>query len=371
MPKPKYIVSDFEKDLLIHELFLKTGITIKTKRDCRRIAELISQNESYISESTLYRIFVYVTDKYTPYMHTLNILSEFCNYSGWDDFILKNESPKTLIGRIGGHGVKNNVKSFSTCSIMNNEYKILKNYFLQFSDETSIKHCHIIGNDIFKALLEHSESCKNFYAELSDVPIIRKSFFELLADPDFELWHYEYGLQQYLKNTREDGSVKEIQDKMFALALLSRNCFINGDRLCFVKNIKLLKKMETEVRKELKHIATFPKARFLTYLILYYKELKSSNDQMDYENWLITYLYSQRDTLNFQDSKIWIHTIIDMYLNVLQRERFYKLIEAFLEDFKELYPTKIWNKQGGLDFLILSKCTNQNASAHWKEIWRR
>ena len=90
MPKPKYIVSPIELDLLLQEIYLKTGIIIQTKRDCKKISELISDSDNFISESTVYRLFVLKNKSYTPYMHTLDVLSVFCGHKNWADWNKKN-----------------------------------------------------------------------------------------------------------------------------------------------------------------------------------------------------------------------------------------------------------------------------------------
>ena len=368
MPKPKYLVSDFEKDLLIHELSIKTGIIIKTKKDCRYVAKLVSEKDRFISESTIYRIFVLNDEGYTPYMHTLNVLSEFCNYSGWADFVQKNDSPRSIVHLVGNVPPKNEIKSFLTCSVIANDYKILKSYLIQLPYATPDKHCHIIGNDLFKALAEHPGSCKKLYKELSGVPVIRKSFFELLADPDFELCDYDIGLKYYLKNTSKSSNFKATQDKIFALSLLSRNSFIKNES-DFVQNINALKNLKDILIRELDYFDTFPKARCFNYMILYFKGMGCEKDQINYENWLIDFLSDEKNKFNYTDSKIWIHTILDMSPYIIQWPKFENLIHSITGVFIELYPDNIWKSTNQLNLKKLQRYTNPNASAHWKKIW--
>ena len=94
MPKPRYKVSNFEKDLLLHNIYMKTGFIIQTKSDCSKIARIVSEKNDFISESTIYRLFLLKNKSYTPYMHTLNVLSKFCEYENWPDLIKKNQATK-------------------------------------------------------------------------------------------------------------------------------------------------------------------------------------------------------------------------------------------------------------------------------------
>ena len=54
------------KIALLETIFLKTGIYISNKNDCRAISQLIQKEKiGYLSESTLYRLFP-VFDTGTP-----------------------------------------------------------------------------------------------------------------------------------------------------------------------------------------------------------------------------------------------------------------------------------------------------------------
>ena len=126
MPKPKYIISDIEKNLIHHELYKKTGILIRTKSDCRMVSELIEINGDLISESTLYRMFIQKTTSYTPYMHTLNVLSVYCGFERWQDLIQNNEHHKSAINTIATEIPELSFNSFVQVSIALKEYKVLK-----------------------------------------------------------------------------------------------------------------------------------------------------------------------------------------------------------------------------------------------------
>lgn len=370
MPKPKYIVSPIELDLLLQELYLKTGIIIQTKRDCKKISELISDSDNFISESTIYRLFVLKNKSYTPYMHTLDVLSVFCGHKNWADWNKNNNFTRNClfpysegIFDLGFDSIVNNCIKLS-------DYKVLRNYLMQFPYEMASNNCHILGNDVFKSLLHNPKSCLTFYNSFGDVPIIRKSFFELLADPDFELAHYDIALKQYLKGTIKDSSSKQIQDTVFALSLLSRHYFLNEKKDSFEKYAKLLYELEKDVIVERKNIYTFPKARFFIYKILYYKAFKSEIEQRNYEKWLLEFISEEKHSFNFQDSKIWIHTILDIRPFILKYAEFENMVYSIISLFKNMYPDNISDESKGLNIVELFDFTNQNSSAHWKKIWK-
>lgn len=369
MPKPKYIISDSEKNLIHHELYKKTGILIRTKSDCRIISELIEASGELISESTLYRMFIQKKQSYTPYMHTLNVLSMFCGFERWQDLIQNNERHTSSINTITTSVPEVPFDSFVQVSIALKEYKVLKNYFLQFPLDTPDSVCHIIGNDVFKSLFLHQNSCKSFYKEFSNVPIIRKSFFELLADPEFALEYYDFGLHNYLINTNNDSSLNTTQDELFARSLLTRHYFFNNQEQSFEKVAKELYSNENNIHRNQKEIDPFPLARYLIYKILYLKAIKSNQEQLKYEHWLLDFLQDKQESLSYPESKIWIHTLLDIMPHMAQPKAYKKFICSTILKFNELYPKSYRKPVKDIDFEHLKQYTNSNSSAYWKQIW--
>ncbi|MDC0302439.1 hypothetical protein OAL39_01910, partial [bacterium] len=270
------------------------------------VSELIEINGDLISESTLYRMFIQKTTSYTPYMHTLNVLSMYCGFERWQDLIQNNEHHKSAISTIATEIPELSFDSFVQVSIALKQYKVLKNYFLQFPLDTSDSVCHIVGNDVFKSLLLNQDSCISFFKEFSNVPIIRKSFFELLADPEFDLKHYDFGLNSYLINTNTQSSINAMQDGIFARSLLTRYFFFQKQKLPFEEVSRELYSNEGSIHRNQKEIAPFPLARYLIYKILYLKALKSKQEQLNYEYWLLDFLQEKQKTMSYPESKIWI-----------------------------------------------------------------
>ena len=369
MPKPSYIVSNFEKDILLQNIYLNTGIIIQTKRDCAKISRIISNKNDLISESTIYRLFILKNNSYTPYMHTLNLLSKFCKYENWADLIKKNQSIRNTLYPYNLEKL-NGFDGILSCSIKSNDFKVLRNYLMQFPYQTSETKCHIVGNEAFKSLLEYPKSCLSFYKSFCDVPIMRKSFFELLADPDFELPHYDIALQQYLKTTVNDASSNQIQDNIFAMSLLIRHYYLSDNKSAFEKYIKLLYKYENEIIREHERIYTFPKARFFVYKVLYYKAFKSENDQRNYEKWLLDYLLEEKYKFRIEDANIWIHTILDMKPFLVESTEFENTVRSIISLFTNMYPDNFTNETEYLDTSKILDFTNPNSSAHWKKIWK-
>jgi hypothetical protein len=92
MPKPKYLLSEYTKKEIFKKLCIQVGFPIFTKLDCKKVSELITKSGfSGISESTIYRLFLWKGNKNMPYLHTLNTLAEFCGYESWNDFDIQQQ----------------------------------------------------------------------------------------------------------------------------------------------------------------------------------------------------------------------------------------------------------------------------------------
>ena len=84
MPKPKYKISDYLLSSLKSKLEEKLSFRIFSKLDCKKISELIQEKSAQtISESTLYRLFIWGENKNSPYIHSLDILAQFIDYKDW------------------------------------------------------------------------------------------------------------------------------------------------------------------------------------------------------------------------------------------------------------------------------------------------
>ena len=370
MPKPRYKVSNFEKDLLLHNIYMKTGFIIQTKNDCSKIARIVSEKNDFISESTIYRLFLLKNKSYTPYMHTLNVLSKFCEYENWSDLIKKNQATQNTLYPYHEGEIANGFNGVVSCSIKLNDFSVLRDYLLQLPYDTPDQKCHAIGNESFRNLLEYPKSCPTFYKSFCDVPVMRKSFFELLADPDFDLPQYALALEQYLKSTVNDSSIKFVQDTIFALSLLTRHHYLHANKSDFEKYSKLLFKYENVTSPDFESISAFPKARSYMYKVFYLKAFKSENDQRNYEKWLIDYLSEEKYKFSFQDANIWIHTILDMKPYLIESTKFEKTVHSIFSLFMNMYPNDIINQVRYLDTSKLLDYTNQNSSAHWKKVWK-
>ncbi len=63
-------------------------ISIISMVDCKLLRDLIiNKTNDYISDIALCRLFDLEPSKFSPSLYTLNILSKYCGYKDWPDFI--------------------------------------------------------------------------------------------------------------------------------------------------------------------------------------------------------------------------------------------------------------------------------------------
>ena len=177
---------------------------------------------------------------------------------------------------------------------------------------------------------------------------------------------YENAVLTYLKNSSRSSDIGHINDSIFANALLFRYYFLNNKSALFEETGKSLYESKN-IMECIDDIHSFPKARFLVYKILWLRSIKSKNHQIKYEKWLIHYISEHKECWTYQDSKIWIHTILDILTYINDKTSFIQEVKLILADHKHIYPLQKIKTQN--DINRLTSLSNPNASNYWKGFW--
>ena len=78
-----------------------SGITHITPCDCKLISSMVmDKTRQRISETTLKRVYGFAFSKFKPSLFTIDVLSRYCGYTGWEDFCgkhIKKEEKKTPV----------------------------------------------------------------------------------------------------------------------------------------------------------------------------------------------------------------------------------------------------------------------------------
>ncbi|OJW13839.1 hypothetical protein [Mucilaginibacter sp. 44-25] len=80
-------------ELLKHTVLKTAEIKNITPHGCRILAaQILATTRHSVSETTLKRIYGFAYSKFKPSLFTINILAEFCGFTGWEDFCNTQEN---------------------------------------------------------------------------------------------------------------------------------------------------------------------------------------------------------------------------------------------------------------------------------------
>jgi hypothetical protein len=365
MPRPKYILSDYLKNGLYWKLTKTVNFPIYSKADCRKISEMISlKNLTPISESTLYRLFLTNNRNNYPYIHTLNTLSIFCGFKNWhhlESHLNELQNFEWTFGKLEKPTLTTN--SLLKICIHRNELKPLYEFSEQFNEGLEIEKKYLLGAEYFKSLKSNPNRNIEFFKNLSQLQIVRESFFELLADPSFTIKDYELGLKYYLLGIKPEHSAKALQDFIFGNSLLLRYYYLNNKSSEFKKLGKKLYEDYNFSIRDLNRAHIFPKTRYLAYKLYYFD---FTNDYLKIEkhtNWLMEFAEKSKKNLSINEQRILFFVMADAFCNckLINEEIQNKLKNIFMDTYKHL-PANLISQplKNTLPYL------DQNATNIWK-----
>jgi hypothetical protein len=284
----KSIISDSQINLLKQKVLIQAGFNITTKSDCVKLSKfLLNTGVGYISETTIYRLFLKDDNKHAPYKSTLDIL---CNFIGYADLSLFIESNLVDYGFIKDYNFSDTTLDFLFYScIKNNNFKSLFEYFEKIEDLTDEVKKGIVLN-LFDALTK-SDNNNSFFKEFSENKFVREWILELGHDPKFRIANYDEAYLYYLKNTKITKDFNHLQQYVFANAVLFRSSFIRNDfKNASIYGLKLYVKNLNLILSHSNDIHFFPFVRFISYRLWYLSLINSSAvDTLEYAKYLLEF----------------------------------------------------------------------------------
>ena len=362
MPKPNYVLSDYLKQELYKLLSIRIGFPIRSKLDCRKLSEQITnEGLSSVSESSLYRLFLLRGSSNRPYLHTLNILARFCGFKDWNDFEEQQSKLDTFVRGFGKFPQnKSTVKSLISVCIHSDEIKPLYFYTEQFNEIIDLEIKVKFAEEIFHSTLTNSDN-RLFFREFCRFPIIREFFFEFLADPTFSIPNYEEGILCYLNGLRGDENVKDLRDLVFGNCMLFRHYFIKGQR---DKALEIGRKLFVNLalnQHQLNEIGVFPSARYISCKILFF-EISGDKVQMrEFIEWMFELITKQRLSQTIEEQRITFYSLGECFLlSSLIELHFHERLKALFSQLFDVMPSKLFHQK--LDKII--PYFNQNGSLY-------
>lgn len=336
MPKPKYKISLYLIKGLKWFLEVHLGYQIRTKLDCRKVSELITQKTGVpISESTMYRLFLLQNSPNTPYLYTLENIAKFIGYNSWISLENKIIELSKFHFTYGAIADQNSYKSLMKFNIHSGTLRPLYSFLEQFPEILESEKRYLLGYELFSSLQTNPNKNIEFFKNFQNIPVVRSSLFEFLADPDFSIRDYEQGLLYYLGEIKPHQSLKALQDFVFAKTILLRYYFLNGNKDKVMEIGKVLYIDFQMTDQEMDSLYIFPKMRYLSYKLLF--RFVSLGFDFTYWAWLKDFAISQANNATFEEKRIVIHTVLDtLKINkALQIEMY--------DEFSNLHPD-VFNK---------------------------
>jgi hypothetical protein len=333
LPKPSIQINEDIIRLLSFEISLKIGFRIRSKTDCKSLSQFISNKGlGVISVSTLYRLFVWKNNTHTPYLHTLDILAQVCDRSNWAEFELFDDTRREFIQNLGNMDFKNK-PSLLHFVIRNGNFNALADYLNQVEGTLKEDEKFLLGLEVYNALAKLKDN-KAFFDVFAKNIEIRTGFFEYLADPDFNLNDYGYGLEKYLEASAPTTTIKGLQDRMFAHSLLLRWLFLNGRHDRALYHGRELYENIVPKTSEWDQLHIFPKARYQCYQLFYF-QLRNEQELFDahVKNLLHHFVIKK---LSNDEKRMLFHTIIDTFSHLPNKYQAYMRI-PILKEFKDLF----------------------------------
>jgi hypothetical protein len=224
MPKPKHSIDDKYLNQLRQDLQATIGMVVRNRPDTERFSQLVRKTKDvYISPSTFSRLFLTAGAANHFYLDTLDKLASLTYpYSSWEEYCRVCESSQEQLKQIGMFQPKNPKVNLLGLNIATSTWKPLHLLFEEMSSDRSFiasyRFMYDFGQSFFDILTRTPQSELDFYKRFLKYPIIRKSFFELNADPDFVLPNYVKGLDYYIKSIDINDAVAK-NDLLFSLCL--------------------------------------------------------------------------------------------------------------------------------------------------------
>lgn len=342
MPKPTYKISQSLVKSLKWKMEEVLFFKISNKLDCRKIALLVQEKTTKtVSESTLYRLFLWEGNQNSPYLHTLDILAEFIGNKNW--FELEKELNELNQFRLLFGVLPSNVqyKSLLSINLHHGSLKPLYSFLEQFQSDISFDKKVMLGEELYLALKTNPSGNATFFKQFHSLPIIREGFFEIFADPNFSINDYESGLLFYLKNVKPQDSIKSLQDFLFANSLLLRYYFFGGDKTKVLEIGRLIYLDLPLTEHDLSNLYIYPRIRYFAYR-LFYNSCVSKFDFIYWE-WLLDFSIREIENAPSEiERRIVIHTILDsLQINSELQHEIYLKYKILFPDFFSNYPNYV------------------------------
>jgi len=333
--------SRFVRDIK-RRVIQKCGFPIRNKRDCGLLSEMILTTVGEaISITTIYRLFLEGNDGHKYYTSTLNILARFIDFKSWNDFyfdVLLNEdvsgiSSQETFGR--------SEPSLIDFTIRSRSWLVLNEYFDSFINVNRQESFQTLGWSMYVALLRNPEVELEFYQKFAGHAIVRKTFFELAADPDNLLPRYRDALELYIQNIPKMPEAIQSRDYVFGYSLLIRFDFLKLQLDNVILNFEMYFNKE-DIAEYFRNVEpVYPLARLAQakWLYLYSKGMRE--DLNRFEIWWFKWTKRNWNNWDLTERKAVLYCAVEASMLTSMEDAFYpKVISQFSEFVAQIFGSR-------------------------------
>lgn len=331
MPKPRHSIDAYCIQRLKEEIQLLLGIQVNNRPSCRLLNNELQKNYGIsISESTLARFFLYADGNNHFYLDTLDKLSSITKKgNNWQQYCMFVSSQRDQAQTFGVH---HEIDFRDTLLHINFEYsgwKVLRTYFERFEDYLHRPKYEYLSFDLGGALYRIAESNPSFekslYKYFISFEAVRKSYFELLADPEFKLPYYYDGLLLYAK-TIDYSSPNASNDLCFYLCMLCLNEEKNNRLNSFNEHYERLIGNFTLQNIGHSNVHSFNIGRFLAVILIHNYRFKSSTFENCFSD-LILFVQKNIITWSAYDKRLIIYFFVYGLFRTNSPNHYYRTVE--------------------------------------------
>jgi len=224
------VLNEFDNssfDVLRNEIHETLGKKIKTAGDCLRLSMDISNKISItVNSNTLRRFFGLVKTDYSPSSTTLDILSKYCGFNSFDEFINLKIKKASLYDQ--------NVGIYEE-SILNHFISLFKNTPVKEYDDPTF---YFLVKEIIIFLQRHPELIDKFQKAVAKTNNGQNFYYEQFINMDNLNSFYGKGLKYYLMEK------KTTEAQIFGHSLLCLKSWLTADNVGVNKHYDELKKYD-------------------------------------------------------------------------------------------------------------------------------
>jgi hypothetical protein len=309
MPRPRHVFTVSDRTLLREALNARLGFPLDGKSACLRASDALRALGGYApSGTTLYHLLIAPLDGRRPYPDTLHALARLLGAADWHALRRLRTSEADRIA-IDQHAVLEHPSLLAVC-IRGGHYAAVDDFLEQWADRIDHVALYDLGLALYSVLHADPTATVPFYQRYAIHPVVRKAFFEQMADPDFRLANADQGLQHYLAATGTGDDGKGLGDRLFARSMLFRHHFLCGDPRAVEAGRSLYANMPAQDLLTAIHL--YPATRYLTYALWYDVMQRRTDRRLRRESlvmeWIAERLREERTSL---ERDILFHTLVE------------------------------------------------------------